>query len=197
MTDKQKASRLSRVDWERAAIQAIADGGPPAVAVEPLARDLNVSKGSFYWHFSGRDELVRAALERWESLVVTERIAKLDEIPDAGDRLKALLDSTVSPEEIRRGWKVTVALSTYANDPLVEPVLQRVTRARLTYLEDCYEALGHTHKEARQRATLTYAIMLGLVQLANDAPAHLVDERLEGAYQLVLRTFLPESEEST
>lgn len=193
MTDKQEVrgtSRLSRADWEIAAIQAIVEGGPPAVAVEPLARVLGVSKGSFYWHFSSRDELVRAALERWESLVVAQKIAELDEIPDVSERLKALFNSTVRPESVRHGWKVTVALSAHANDPLVEPVLQRVTQARLAYLEDCYRALGHSSEEARQRATLTYAVMLGLVQLLNDAPAHLTDERLEGAYHLLLRISL-------
>ena len=193
MTEKQKAretSRLSRADWEMAAIQALIEGGPPAVAVEPLARALGVSKGSFYWHFSSRDELLRSALERWESLVVAQKIAELSEIPDARERLKALFNSTVHPESVRRGWKVTVALSAYASDPLVEPVLQRVTQARLVYLEDSYQALGHSSEEARQMATVTYAVMLGLVQLLNDAPAHLTDERLQGAYNLLLHLFL-------
>ena len=191
MTEKRDArGTLSRADWEIAAIQALIEGGPPAVAVEPLARVLGVSKGSFYWHFSSRDELVRSALERWESLVVAQKIAELGEIPDARERLKALFNSTLRPESVRRGWKVTVALSAYASDPLVEPVLQRVTQARLAYLEDSYQALGHSSEEARRRATVTYAAMLGLVQLLNDAPAHLTDERLDGAYHLLQQLFL-------
>lgn len=51
MADRQKAggaSWLSREDWEIVAIEAIIAGRPPAAAVEPLARALGVSKGSFY-----------------------------------------------------------------------------------------------------------------------------------------------------
>lgn len=85
---------------------------------------------------------------------------------------------------------MTVALSAYAKDPLVEPILQRVTRARLAYLEDSCQALGHTPTGARRRATLTYAMMLGLVQLWNDAPAHVTGEHLEGAHDLLLQLLL-------
>ena len=58
--------RLSREDWERAALEAMADAGVAAVAVEPLARRLGVTKGSFYGFFANRDELIEAALSRWE-----------------------------------------------------------------------------------------------------------------------------------
>ena len=58
-------ARLGRDDWIRAALDAIAAGGLAAVAVEPLARSLGVTKGSFYAHFSNRDELIEAALEAW------------------------------------------------------------------------------------------------------------------------------------
>ena len=59
------STRLSAQDWARAAVKAIANGGLAAVAVEPLARTLGVTKGSFYAHFRNRDELVTAALAEW------------------------------------------------------------------------------------------------------------------------------------
>jgi hypothetical protein len=40
-------SRLSRERWIEAALDALADGGVAAVAVEPLAARLGVTKGSF------------------------------------------------------------------------------------------------------------------------------------------------------
>ncbi|HXD53500.1 MAG TPA: helix-turn-helix domain-containing protein, partial [Solirubrobacteraceae bacterium] len=61
------ADQLTPEDWERAALAAIRDGGPEAVAVEPLARRLGVTKGSFYWHFANRDGLLGAAIARWEA----------------------------------------------------------------------------------------------------------------------------------
>jgi len=60
------STRLSADDWARAALELIAEQGVAAVAVEPLARRLGVTKGSFYWHFRSRDALLQAAIERWE-----------------------------------------------------------------------------------------------------------------------------------
>ena len=58
--------RLGKDDWLRAARRALLIRGPNGVRVEPLARDLGVTKGSFYWHFSDRDDLLEALLVEWE-----------------------------------------------------------------------------------------------------------------------------------
>lgn len=57
---------LDRNDWLKAARVALLKGGPEAVRVEKLARDLNVTKGSFYWHFKDREQLLEALLREWE-----------------------------------------------------------------------------------------------------------------------------------
>ena len=57
-------ARLSTADWEAAALDALAENGLAGVAIEPLARRLGVTKGSFYWHFTDRDALLAALKER-------------------------------------------------------------------------------------------------------------------------------------
>jgi CubicO group peptidase (beta-lactamase class C family) len=59
--------RLGKEDWLRAARLALLRQGPDAVRVEPLARDLGVTKGSFYWHFRDRGDLLETLLVEWES----------------------------------------------------------------------------------------------------------------------------------
>src|ERR1043166_4405810 len=62
-------SRMAAADrkaWIHAAIAALRRGGVEAVRVETLATDLGVTKGSFYWHFRDRDELLQALLASWE-----------------------------------------------------------------------------------------------------------------------------------
>src|SRR5215471_6141327 len=58
--------RLKREDWLRAARIALRRRGPDSVRIERLARNLGVTKGSFYWHFKDRDELLEALLREWE-----------------------------------------------------------------------------------------------------------------------------------
>ncbi|MDQ6732181.1 MAG: TetR/AcrR family transcriptional regulator, partial [Actinomycetota bacterium] len=53
---------LSRTDWTEAALLALAHDGLAGVAVQPLARRLGATKGSFYWHFADRAELIAATL---------------------------------------------------------------------------------------------------------------------------------------
>jgi AcrR family transcriptional regulator len=57
---------IQRDDWPRAAVRAFRRGGVDAVHVEALARELGVTKGSFYWHFTDRGELLDALLRLWE-----------------------------------------------------------------------------------------------------------------------------------
>jgi len=61
-----KSAPLQPQDWVRAASARLAQDGIEAVRVEVLARDLGVSKGSFYWHFRDREEMLSALLTQWE-----------------------------------------------------------------------------------------------------------------------------------
>jgi AcrR family transcriptional regulator len=48
-----------------------------AVRVEKLARDLKVTKGSFYWHFTDREELLEVLLREWEEELLRDIIPRL------------------------------------------------------------------------------------------------------------------------
>ena len=69
-----------RNDWLRAARRALLHRGPEGVRVEPLAAILGVTKGSFYWHFTNRRELLEALLREWEeeTRLLTDALASGD-----------------------------------------------------------------------------------------------------------------------
>jgi AcrR family transcriptional regulator len=177
-----RRSSLTAEDWVRAAAEAIEEGGVGAVAVEPLARKLGVTKGSFYWHFENRDALLKAALERWEKEATEAVIAAVNQISDPRERLRQLLaeatteeplDGHASGTEIYFSDALELAISDAADDPLVRPVLRRVSERRIDYLEECYRALGLPPEEARHRALLVYAAYVGTLRLAREAPGRL------------------------
>src|SRR5260370_14402155 len=74
-TGTERSSPLGAEAWEKAALKAIADRGFSGAAIEPLAKKLGVTKGSFYWHFADREALIRAALKRWEKRSTEDVIA--------------------------------------------------------------------------------------------------------------------------
>jgi AcrR family transcriptional regulator len=85
-----ESNRLGRADWLRAARKALLHGGPAAVRIEVLARKLKVTKGSFYWHFKDRRELMEALLREWEE--ETTLVGALLRDPDLPKALRSFFD---------------------------------------------------------------------------------------------------------
>ncbi|MCH8477440.1 MAG: TetR/AcrR family transcriptional regulator [Wenzhouxiangella sp.] len=153
---------LTPADWEQAALELIAEKGVSALGVEPLARRLGITKGSFYWHFPGRDELLERALARWENQdsYHLQLALKADQQPV--ERLSQFVWRTSRPTLTHR---IYVALCAAPDDPRVGPVLRRVTARRIDYLSGAFEELGLNATDARQRANLVYSSYVGYLQL--------------------------------
>ena len=164
---------LTASDWAEAALHLIAEKGLRALTVGALATRLGVTKGSFYWHFHGRSELLAAALARWEQRATTDAMRGLDAVTDARRRLELMLDAASQPPRSR---SLYAALAEAAEDPIVRRVLDRVASARIAYLERCYGNLGFSPALAKSYAVVAYAAYRGLLQLAHEAPAALPTE---------------------
>ncbi len=155
---------LSREDWTRAALDALASGGVAAVAVDRLAKRLGVTRGSFYWHFSDRRELIDAALAEWERENTTDLIPEAEAIGDPVERLRHLFRQ-VYEQQVDA---VEIALATAADEPLIAPVFARVTRTRLAFLRRIFKDLGLSDAEADDRAWLAYTLYIGHHQLGRN-----------------------------
>jgi AcrR family transcriptional regulator len=181
--------RLRRADWERAALEAIAEQGLAAVAVEPLARRLGVTKGSFYAHFATRDELVDAALARWEQSHGVDGLRSFVMIEDPEQRLDAMLTSAV--EFSRSGTpSVHVSLLGELHDQRVRAAVSRVTKLRLDLLARSYRELGLPERRAAHRARLAYATYVGLIQMARERPSARLSRRETDAFMQEVRSAL-------
>lgn len=170
---KVKRESLGRADWAEAALDALARGGVTAVAVEPLAKALQTTKGSFYWHFADRNALLEATLELWELRDTDRVMANLDETLDVMARLRGLLALTfrsVNDASVGSAGTVELALQASASQPLVAAALQRVTKRRLEMLTGLYVELGMSPAAARDKALLAYTAYLGHAQLAHSTP---------------------------
>ena len=186
--------RLDQDAWARAALVALGRGGTAAVAVEALARELGVTKGSFYWHFGSRDELIDAALGLWEREHTVDVIAEVDAGSgerDPAARLRRLFEAIVGHAAVDH-VELLLALS---DDERVAPALRRVTERRIDYVAGVYSELGFDAEAARDRAVLAYAAYLGHLQLIRTGllPAH-DEQRLKRHLDAVLDTLLAPAE---
>ncbi|MEP6854337.1 MAG: TetR/AcrR family transcriptional regulator [Pedococcus sp.] len=168
-----KREPLSAGDWTEAALDALARGGLAAVAVEPLAKALGATKGSFYWHFADRNALLQATLELWERRSTDRVLAGIDGTQDGATRLRNLVRLaflSVQADDLGRAGSIELALQANASHDLVAPILERVTKRRVVALTELYAALGLTQARARDRATLAYTAYLGHAQMAHATP---------------------------
>jgi AcrR family transcriptional regulator len=174
-SSSEKAS-LTPADWEQAALALIAEKGIAALRVEPLARRLGITKGSFYWHFPGRDELLSRALERWEQQDSQHLKLSLRAATEPTERLTDFVWRTSRQTLTHR---IYVALCASPDDPRIGPVLRRVTERRLKYLASALEELGLDAIKARHRANLMYSSYVGYLQLQAQG---LVPDKDESAF---------------
>ncbi|MEU3290658.1 MULTISPECIES: TetR/AcrR family transcriptional regulator [Streptomyces] len=169
--------KVGRDDWTMAALQALARGGITAVAVDRLARELGVTRGSFYWHFADREALLVAALETWELRATAEVMAAVRALGDARARARALFTEALGGEEIAG---LEPALATQTRHPAIAEVVARVTEARLAFLTEIFTDLGFGPQGARPRALAAYAAYLGWLELRRTAATLAPEAQLHG-----------------
>ncbi|MES1951987.1 transcriptional regulator transcription regulator protein [Salinisphaera sp. S4-8] len=166
MTKSQKVM-LSAQDWAEAALDAIGRRGVEGVAVEPIARELGVTKGSFYWHFPNREALLVAALQRWEARETDEVLDRVQQETDPRARVKRLITEVNTSKKASRIYS---ALSSATKPAFVRDYVERVSKRRLDFIIDSYAALGLSADNARRWALMTFSVFLGSLQIRRDLP---------------------------
>ena len=92
---KTATDRQSRKSWLEAALQALARGGIDRVRVESLAKDLGVTKGSFYWHFKDREQFFDEMLSFWAEQSTQTVITNVHYPTDPAARVRAVAEDIV------------------------------------------------------------------------------------------------------
>jgi AcrR family transcriptional regulator len=160
------STRPGRDRWIAAALEALAEGGLDAVAVEPLGERLGMSKGSFYWHFRDRAALIAALVDTFEERATDAPIRELSQVDDPRDRLTRLFQVAFNRPDSLRAERALLT----STDPLVRATMERVHHKRRQFLERCYRDLGLSPPDARNWAATAYASFIGAVVLSDQAP---------------------------
>lgn len=150
-------TRLDRRDWIRAGVEVLSSKGIDGVHVEALARTLNISKGSFYWHFRDRSDLMEAILEEWET--------RQSDWNREGDGLKNPVERWARLFELfsEPGYAhLETAMSSWAHQD--ERVARRIAdadRKRVAYLSRVFREIGFAPAQAVEWANAAMFLYLG------------------------------------
>lgn len=158
---------LSRKDWIEAARLVLIASGVDDVKVDRLAKKLKVTRGSFYWHFKHRKELLDALLEGWENQNRNE-LAQIRERSGHG---------TAGVVEAVRIWlgenpahpTFDMAIRFWARkSPEVARLVRQIDEDWIMLLGAIFEGSGEDRLTALARARVIYFHQIGYYALAFD-----------------------------
>jgi AcrR family transcriptional regulator len=119
---------LTSNDWLKCALDTLDNEGIHKVNVEYLARQLGVTKGSFYWHFKNRVTLIKEMLGYWTRTLTINVIGRnLEGSKDASDTLFKLM-KIITTEKV--GRYETAIRAWAAHDKMARSILQKVNKQR-------------------------------------------------------------------
>ena len=167
-----------------AALEVIETKGVNALRIDELAASVGVTKGSLYWHFKDRDDLIRAALEEQLRRMgvgstldqASSAIEDSSNIVDYLTRIEATLTDPYDPEQVEQRWRRLELLASTRHDPSLSQVMREVT-ART------HEAWTILMRDAQARGILrsgiepaAVAVALSAISLGSNVISVLGDE---------------------
>jgi AcrR family transcriptional regulator len=157
-----KSLPLQPDDWVRAAFARLSTEGIESVRIELLARDLGVSKGSFYWHFQDREELLAKMLERWEG-DESDWLGATVVTPRAAARWARFIEHCADPSRAR----LEAALRAWARrDERVAARISAIEKKRAKHIASVLHDIGFTLELAESWAEIALLVYLGWLDRA-------------------------------
>jgi len=158
---RRKARPLGRQIWLDTARQALIEEGTAGIEINKIAKRLGSSRGGFYWFFRDRGHLLEELLAYWArtGTVLFERILA-SQRGNGMQEYDALVNLWVSEDEYDPKWDG--AIRDWARtSQSVRRAVQAVDHKRIALLEQIFNDMGYTGKEAHVRARVTYYHQVG------------------------------------
>ena len=152
-------SSLTPDTWIDAATQVLVDQGIDHVRVDVLATQLGVTRGSFYWHFRDREDLLRRVLQAWRTRSTDALTRRLQ--GSRGEPQAQLRDVISLPHRGRaavRAARIELAIRAWARrDSMAREAVDEADASRIDYHRQIFEALDFVPEEAKLRAFVLYS----------------------------------------
>jgi AcrR family transcriptional regulator len=177
--------RTPKENWVEQGLRALAAGGPDAVRVEALAKQLGVTKGGFYGHFADREALLTAMLDVWERESTDDVLERIEsEGGDPRTKVERAGRLTFSTDRL---LPIDLAVRDWARrDPAVADRLRRVDNRRMGLLREMIGASCSDPDEVEARSVLAFCLIVGDHFLAADHGERTRAQVLARAADLVL-----------
>ena len=185
---------LTPDNWIQAATDLLVDQGIDSVRVDVLSKRMGVTRGSFYWHFRDREDLLRSVLQAWRSRATEQVTARFER--DHSDPRELVHELFLLPfrgQSAERAARIELAIRAWARrDDIARQAVDEADASRIAYIAQVFSALGFGIAEARQRAFLLYAYEVAESILRQQGSSTQKSERRALMERLLLTPLPPE-----
>lgn len=162
-----KQPRLTGADWIECALTVLVESGIEAVQITALARRLDVTRGSFYWHFESREALLDALLTEWRTRNTGVMIEALDGAETLDDGILALFSVWV--DHRRFDPRLDQAIRDWArHSDQLRTTVKAEDAARVHTITAFYERHGFDRTDAFIRARVIYFTQISYYALQKE-----------------------------
>lgn len=189
------APRLGKDDWLQAAFQSVVEGGFDKARVLLLADRLQVTRGSFYWHFSDHAELIEELLARWlkGEHETQQRLQAMESADPRADLAQVLEAALAHAGPDLENMRFELALRGVGRrDPKVARMLAEVDEQRMALFEGKFRRLTRSRKKAAELAALFYLAIVGSYQALSRPGA---DEVLKARLVALISGYLVDAQQ--
>lgn len=154
---------LSREDWIHAAQRVLVKSGIESVRVDNLAKELRITRGSFYYHFENRCDLLEAVLSNWRGRATESVIRSLQQanVSPRAQILK-LMELPLHGEAAKQAAAIELAIRAWARrDQKAREAIDEVDSYRLRYIESLLTQMGFG-TNAKDVAFVIYSYQLSV-----------------------------------
>lgn len=167
--DQSGDAPLNRADWLRAACRILVTEGVEAIRITRLTQDLAISRGSFYWHFKNRQDLLDGLVAHWREKNTPAIEKAVAGAQDLGQGILALFDAWTDPQAFDPG--LDFALRDWARrDTALEAEVIAADAQRVAAIEGLFRRCGFAQPEAFIRARVIYFAQIGYYTLVSEEP---------------------------
>lgn len=164
---QDRQPRLTGGDWIECALTVLVESGIEAVQVTALARRLDVTRGSFYWHFESREALLDALLTEWRARNTGVMVEALDGAVTLDEGILALFSVWV--DHRRFDPRLDQAVRDWArHSDRLRASVKAEDAARVRTIAAFYEQHGFAPTEAFIRARVIYFTQISYYALHMD-----------------------------
>ena len=157
-------NQLQRFDWLLKALEIFVEEGIDAVRVTRLADELTVTRGSFYWHFSNRDDLIDALVDYWRDKNTSSLIDAFEGAASLSDGIFRFFETCLDPTVFDP--RLDLAIREWSRrSEKIRTEMDAADNARIESITEFFKRFDYPMPDAFIRARVLYYAQIGFYAL--------------------------------